>query len=79
MVPCSVRQIVSCIASLRLVGWAVPAGAAHVHSRLYLGSDPPQTGAACCLHTKADLGAGWSLAVPSLAHFHHLRIARVGE
>jgi hypothetical protein len=45
---CGVRQAVPCAASLRLVGWTVPVGAAHVHCRGYLGSEP---------HKPLDLGA----------------------
>ena len=38
--PYGVRRAVPCTASLRLVGWIVPVGVAHVHSHGYLGSDP---------------------------------------
>ena len=39
---CGRRQVESCPTRLRLVGWATPKGAAHVVSRGYPGSYPPQ-------------------------------------
>ena len=40
--PCGRRRPESCLASLRLVGWAALEGVAHVVCRGYPGSYPPQ-------------------------------------
>jgi len=38
--PCGVHRLVPCVASLHVVGWTAPDGAAHVLCRGYLGLYP---------------------------------------
>jgi hypothetical protein len=42
MMSCGMRRVVLSAASLHLMGWTIPIGAAHAHHHGYLGSGAPQ-------------------------------------